>query len=433
MKASRSWTRLAGAAVLLLAIVVGLEYGRSRPALGPPELVAGRHDEHRERPGGRDPKVDADEDTVPAATQGLEFEAPSVVLMDAATGKVLAEKNPHERRPIASVTKVMTLVLAFEAMEQGRIDWDDKVVVSPYAAEYATGTHIFLHEGEVISVRNLLYAVAVGSANDASVALAEHVAGSEERFVQLMNAKAKALGMNNTNYVDSHGLSLDGYSTAYDQALLAREAARYPELLKLTSIFYMEDTPEPREVRGRRVQVELLNRNRLLLGYSGLDGLKTGFTSQANFCVVATARRGDTRMVAVVLGHPSSSGRNREAAKLLNHGFANWVSLPVVKRGDVVGSVRVHRGARETVPAVAAEDMAVLVERGRQEEVERRVVLEERLVAPVARGQRLGEIVVGLAGEEPQRVALVAAEEVRALGYVGLVWRVMQHLFRGGP
>lgn len=360
-----------------------------------------------------------------------ELGAPSAILMDAGTGRVLFEKNAAERRPIASLTKLMTLLLAMEALESGRIRWDDQVVASDLAAQWAVGTHIFLHRGEQITVGNLMYAVAVGSANDASIALAEHIAGSVEEFVRRMNERAGALGMTDTQYRNPHGFDEDGhYSSARDQAILARELVKYPKLLEMTAIFHLPDTPEPRVVGGRRVQVELLNRNRLVLWYPGADGLKTGWTSRAAYCVAATAHRGDTRMIAVILGHPDGKARLAEAARLMTYGFANWVSVPIVRRGDVVGHVRVRRGGTPTVAAVAADDLLALIRRGQEEDVERRVELRSEVPAPLAKGDPVGRVVAGLEGETAGSVDLVAAEAVPKLGYFGLVWRLLDALWR---
>lgn len=365
---------------------------------------------------------------LPAAAQGQEktpeinITAPSAVLMDAVSGQVLWEKNAHERRSPASITKVMTLLVAFEALEKGRVKLTDEVVTSEDAAKM-TGSIVFLDVGERISFEELLMSVAVASGNDASVAVAEHVAGSEEQFVELMNKKAQELGLKNTQFKNSHGLDQEGhYTSAYDVAVMTKEAAKYTKLLEYASIWM-------RDLTVKRVKpFTLVNTNKLISWYDGADGLKTGHTDKAGFCVAATAKRGSTRMVAVIMGSESSDVRFREAAKLMNMGFANYTSIPVGEKGETVADARIYAGHKERIPVVLADDFGVTVRRGEEQKLTREVNLQKNVVAPVNRGQKLGEIVVKRDGQVIGKVDLVSAAEVRRAGFFRLFWTVFKKL-----
>ncbi|MGE5591828.1 MAG: D-alanyl-D-alanine carboxypeptidase family protein [Bacillota bacterium] len=356
----------------------------------------------------------------------LTLESPSAVLMEATSGQVLFEKDAHERRPPASVTKVMTLLLAFEAIEQGRIKLTDEVVASPEAASLG-GTQIWLEPGERMKVSDLLQAVAVASANDASQALGEFVGGSAEGFVDLMNRRAQELGMNDTHFANPHGLDQEGhYTSAYDLALLSRAAVRYPELLKLTAVY---DTTV--NLGNRSKPVRLTNRNRLVRFYDGADGLKTGMTDTAKYCIVATARRGASRFIAVIMAAPTPTVRQNEVTKLLNLGFATYASVPLVRTGEPVGQpVRVVRGTRDRVVATVPQDFGVAVRKGQEKKVKTQTVLPPSVQAPLAKGDRVGELVVTLDGKELARTPLVAAEGIPRATLLRTFWMTFTRLIR---
>lgn len=344
--------------------------------------------------------------------------AKAAILIDAGSGKVLWEKNAQERLPMASVTKLMTLVLAFRAIQHGKASMRDLVPVSMEA--YRTGgSQIWLEPGERLTLRQMLTAIAVGSANDAAVAVGEYLAGSTGQFVQLMNQEAARLGMRDTHFSNPHGLpALDHYSTAHDLALLAERAAKTPGLLQLTSMW------QDKTIRnGKGGYLWLVNHNRLLRAYPGADGLKTGYTQAAGFCLVATALRGQTRMIAVVLGAPTSKDRFDDAASLMSWGFSNFKSVAVVRQRDVLGEVRVLRGSQKTVQAVAARALQVTVTRGESKTLNQSIQLLPEVGAPVASGQRLGTLTVSRGSTTVDRVPLVAANPVRAVGVPELVWR----------
>lgn len=354
--------------------------------------------------------------TPPAAQ--LTLETPSAILMEATSGQVLFEKDSHARRPPASITKVMTLLLAFEAIEQGRIKPGDEVVASPEAASLG-GTQIWLEPGERMKVSDLLQAVAVASANDAAQALGEYVGGSAEGFVDLMNRRAQELGMKDTHFANPHGLDQDGhYTSAYDLALLSREAVRHEDLLKLTSIY---DTTV--NLGSRSKPVRLTNRNRLVRFYEGADGLKTGMTDTSKYCLVATARRGASRFITVLLGSPTPTIRQNEAIKLLNTGFATYVSVPLIKAGETVGQpLRVVRGSLDRVSATVAQDFGVAVRKGQEKKVKTQIVLPPNIATPLAKGQQVGDFIVTVDGREVARAPLVAADAVLRASFFRSLW-----------
>lgn len=339
----------------------------------------------------------------------LEIQAESAILMDSLSGKILYEKNSHARLAPASITKIMTLTLVFEALENGRLTLDDQVQAGPEAVKWG-GTQIWLEEGETFSVRELVLAVAVGSANDASVALAEYIAGSHGTFVKMMNNKARELGMKDTQFINAHGLPTPGhYTSAYDIAILSRHLVNnYPAVLEYTKVWidYL------REDRGEK-KTQLVNTNKLLKRYEGLDGLKTGYTSEAGHCLAATAQRGDTRFISVVLKAPSSERRFYESALLLNYGFANFETVPVAAKGAVISTLTVEKGDLRQVHLVTPEPFGVTVPKGKGQDLKREIKLTSRAVAPINKGQQLGEIVLTLDGEEVGRSPLVSREEVR--------------------
>lgn len=340
------------------------------------------------------------------------IEAPSAVLMDADSGAILYEKNPHQRRPPASVTKLMTLDLVLRALDSGQIHLDEPVTASAYAASWG-GSNLYMYEGEQLSVRDLLYAVAVASANDAAVALAEKVGGSYENFVRMMNDEARRLGMRDTRYANVHGLpgSEPHYTSAYDQALLARHIlAAHPSVTRYTR------TWEYWVRKGRKNQIWLTNTNRGVIEYPGMDGLKTGWTSEAGFCLVATAERDGQRLIAVVMGAPTAEERNREIYRLLDYGFNSFRTVAVARQGETLARVPVDRGGAPAVPVASARDVVLTLPRTEQAPVRHELRLPPRLRAPVRRGQPVGRLELFLGKRRVEEVPLLAAGDVPALG-----------------
>jgi D-alanyl-D-alanine carboxypeptidase (penicillin-binding protein 5/6) len=357
----------------------------------------------------------------PGLPAGLELTGGSALLVDAASGQVLAEKNAHEPLPPASLTKVMTLALVYDAVASGQLALDDVVNAGAGVAELG-GSQIWLEPGERMSVGDLLLAVAIASANDASLALAEHLAGTEAKFVVLMNERAREQGMRDGSFKNAHGLDEPGHLlSAWDVAAISRYALRFPDLLQATSTW-------EHYLRGGKSW--LVNTNRLLRLYPGVDGLKTGSTDKAGFCVAATAVREQTRLIAVVMNAPTSEARFSEAARLLNYGFANFATLPLVQRGQVLDEVRVQKGRALTVPLAASADLGITVARGAKPEVEQRIVITATPVAPIAKGQHVGQLVVYADGREAARVDLLAERDVPRLSFWEQLLRVLGSLGR---
>lgn len=344
-------------------------------------------------------------DTVPTEAAALEVGGKSAILMDQTSGTVLFEKNAHEKLAIASVTKIMTLLLVMEALDQGRITLEDPVTCSDVAASMG-GSQIWLEPGEIMTVHELLKAAAVVSANDACAALAEHISGSIEGFVSEMNTRAAELGMNDTLFLDCSGLSDDAYSSAYDVALMSRELMKHKKITEYTTIWM--DT-----LRDGKSQ--LVNTNKLVRHYSGATGLKTGTTSKAGHCLSATAQRDGLELVAVILGCETTDERFGGARKMLDYGFANYTIYTPEIDTSALTPVPVLRGLAETVTPTVDLPSAFLIKKGQEKNVSCSLELAEDLEAPVYEGQVIGSISLVLAGEEIARYDVHAAEAVGRL------------------
>ncbi len=335
--------------------------------------------------------------------------AKSLLLMEADTGSVLYEKNPDEKLPIASVTKIMTMLLIMEAIDEGKITLDDMVTVSERAMSMG-GSTMFLETGEELSVSDMLKGIAVASANDGAVAMAEHIAGSEEAFVEKMNQRAKELGMENTNFVNTNGLDDDNhYSCARDVALMSKELVKHEKIFEYTTI-WMDSL--------RDGKFELANTNKLIRFYSGANGLKTGSTSKALCCLSATAKRNDMQLIAVVLGAPTSKERFAAASGLLDYGFANYSVNKALNAGEEVLKVPILKGKEKTELSVAGEkSCSILLPKGKQNEIERKEEIPENVVAPIKKGDVIGKIDFLVDGNIMDSVNLVANEDIEKKGY----------------
>lgn len=343
------------------------------------------------------------------------LQAPSAVLMTE-SGQVLYEKNAHDRREPASVTKVMTMLLVCEAVDDGLLTLEDPVTASAHAASMG-GSQIWLEEGETLTVGEMLKCVAVVSANDCAVALAEHLAGTEEDFVERMNRRAQELGMEDTVFVNACGLTAEGHlTTAYDIGLMSGQLLReHPWILEYTSIW--QDS-----VRGGASVLN--NTNKLLKSFSGITGLKTGYTSTAGYCVSASAQREGLTLIAVIMGGESSAQRNKDASALLNWGFANYAAVTFTADQPLL-PLPVTLGAAETVTLALAEQTPLVVERSLLGGLEKTVELPDSLSAPVEAGQQVGALVVKSGGSELRRVPIVTAEGTERLGLWALFQRVI--------
>ena len=343
----------------------------------------------------------------------------SAVLMDVATGSVLYEQNPHERLAPASVTKIMTMLLIMEAVDSGKIALTDTVTASEAAAAKG-GSQIYLKVGETMSVSDMLKSIAVSSANDCACAMAEHIAGSEEAFVAMMNRRAQELGMTDTAFVNCTGLddgaeAVNHRTSAYDIALMSRELLKnHPQIKKYTTIWM--DTV-------RNGTFGLSNTNKLIRFYQGATGLKTGFTSGAGYCLSATALRDGMELIAVVMGAETSQARNAACKQLLDYGFANYaVVSPSLTETP---AVPVRLGAQDSVSVRLGESGAVLVDKAQKSGITEDISLEESTAAPVSQGQRLGTLTLRAGEQVLRQIPLVAAEGVPRLTYGALLRQVL--------
>ena len=341
----------------------------------------------------------------------LGLNAKSAILMEEATGNILYESNPDERLPIASVTKVMTMLLIMEAVDSGKISLDDMVTVSENAMSYG-GSTMFLETGEQLTVNDMLKGIAVASANDGCVAMAEHLAGSESAFVDMMNEKAKELGMENTHFMNTNGLDEDDhYSSARDVAIMSRELMKHETIFNYTSIWM--DT-----LRGGKFQ--LANTNKLIRFYDGANGLKTGSTSKALCCLSAAAKRNDMQLIAVVLGAPTSAERFASAKSLLDYGFANYAVNTQITAGDEVQKIAVEKGVDKEVGVVAGDSCSTLVKKGQEDNITKEIKIDETITAPIEAGQKIGTMTISRDGEVIADLDLNASSTVEKKG-IGLI------------
>ncbi len=353
----------------------------------------------------------------------LPVEAQAALLMEKTTGQVLYAKNEHEQLEPASVTKVMTLLLAMEALDEGRIRYDDTVTVSAYAASMG-GSRVFLSEGEQITVEDLFKAICVASGNDASVAMAEHIAGVTELFVEQMNARAKQLGMSDTHFVNCTGLPAEGHVTsAWDIALMSRELIlHHPDIRRFTTIWM--DT-----LRGGSFQ--LSNTNKLIRFYDGATGLKTGSTDAAGFCISATAERDGMELIAVIMKEQTADKRNTDAKTLLNYGFSTY-ALAEIAPQEPLAPVPVRLGAEDAVQPVLPSGSTLLVEKTKAGQLTQSVELPAEVEAPVAAGQALGTLTVRAGDEVLLELPLQAEQAVEKLSWGGMLTRLLRCAFLAG-
>ena len=351
---------------------------------------------------------------------GPEVAAKSAVLMDVETGTVLSEQNAHEPLAPASVTKVMTMLLIMEAIDSGKISWEDTVTASEAAASKG-GSQIYLKVGETMTVSDMVKSIAVSSANDAASAMAEHLAGSEAAFVEQMNTKAKELGMNDTKFVNCTGLDDDPNAkehrtSAYDIALMSRELLKnHPDIKKYTTIWM--DT-----VRGGAFG--LANTNKLVRFYPGATGLKTGFTSQAGYCLSSTAEREGLGLIAVVMGAATSQDRFAACKSMLDYGFANYALVSPELTPEA--AVPVKLGTATQVRAIPAEAGELLVDKAQRGSITTEVSMEESVTAPVSKGQRVGMMTIRAGEQVLRQIPLVAEETVPRLTW----WQLFVHVLR---
>lgn len=352
----------------------------------------------------------------------LSLTSPSAILCEASTGRVIFEKNADERRPVASVNKVMTILLTLEAIDDGRVTVNDRVTVSPRAASMG-GSQAFLDAGSTYKLGELLKSVIIASANDSAVALAEYLCGAEEAFVRRMNERAQELGLENTHYVNCTGLPAQGhYTTARDVAKLSAHLDEHPLYYQYSTI-WMDEILH----RGGRV-TELTNTNRLIRFYPGCDGYKTGSTNEAKYCISATAKKDGMRLIAVLLGTPAGQTRFDEARAMLEYGFAGYQMFSAVGEGEALNmSVPVRLGGRDSVSVVSGGDCGLLIKKGVQGDISLEAALVESVHAPVCEGDVLGEIRVKQGERIVAIVPAVAGETVQLPGIIDALIRIRDH------
>lgn len=303
--------------------------------------------------------------------ENIEVEARSAILMEVSTGKIIYEKNSNEKFAPASVTKVMTMLLTMEHIDSGKIKFDDKVTVSENAKKMG-GSSMLLDTGEVRTVEDLIKGIGIASGNDAAVAMAEYLGGSESNFVEMMNNRAKELGMVNTTFKNCTGLPVDGHiSTAYDISIMSRELLKHPDILKYTST-YMETISE-----GRKTPIELVNHNKLVRFFKGCDGLKTGFTNEAKYCISATAVKDGVRVLSVIMGAPTYKIRNRDASMLMNYGFSKFESKKLCEKDSDIMEIPMNKKGDKFIIAKAKDNLVVTCPKGDGEKIENKIVLDE--------------------------------------------------------
>ncbi|MFW6257132.1 MAG: D-alanyl-D-alanine carboxypeptidase family protein [Bacillota bacterium] len=346
----------------------------------------------------------------------FELDVKSAILIEAETGQVLYEKNSEEELPPASMTKIMTLLLAMESLEKDEISLDEKVVISDYASSMG-GSQIYLAANDEVSVEKLLKAVTIASANDASVALGEVIGGTYSSFVDMMNEKADELEMKDTNFVNSTGLPAENhYTSARDITKMSRELVKYEKILEWGQIW-----TETIELPNREAM--LVNTNSLINSYTGLDGIKTGHTSEAGYCLAATAKRSDIRLISVVMDTESEAERNELTNRLLNYGYNSFSQEKFIEKDEEIQEIRIPGGSERFTTGQAAEDLTVMVSRSERDEYSTEFMLNNEMEAPVEKGDVLGQFLVKKDGDTVNQIDILATEDVGRANIFVRLWR----------
>ena len=350
--------------------------------------------------------------------------ASSAIIMEASTGKILFEKNSNEKKVPASMTKMMSMLLIIENIEKGVLKWDQEITVSENASSMG-GSQILLETGEKMSVRDLFKGVAIASGNDAVVALGEAIAGTEEGFVDMMNKKSKELGLKNTNFKTPHGLDEAGhYSSAKDMAIIARELVKHEKVLEFTSIYedYLRENTDKK--------IWLVNTNKLVRFYEGVDGLKTGHTKEAGYCLTATAKKNGMRIIAVVMGEPDSKTRNKEVSEMLDYAFAQYKVDNLLKGKDVIGTYEVSKGKDKYVNVVPKEEANVVLKKADKVKNSSYDIKVYNLKAPLKKGDVVGKIKISQKGKTVKIADLTVEKNVKKANLLELYFRYLLDIFK---
>lgn len=351
--------------------------------------------------------------------------AKSAIMIEASTGEILFQKNADEKLPPASMTKIMSMLLIMEEIEKGTLKWDEKITASDRASSMG-GSQIFLEPGEKMSVTEMLKGIAIASGNDATVAMTERIAGSEESFVKKMNQKAKELGLKNTNFVNATGLTADNhYSSAHDMSILARELIKHEKILEFTSTYedYLrKDTSKP---------FWLVNTNRLVRFYQGVDGLKTGFTNEAGYCLTSTAKKDNMRLITVVMNEPDSGKRSADTTKMLDYGFNAYMVKNIIDDSTVIAKKEVELGKELAAEIIANDKITVL---SKKSEENRNVTYEaniDKIVAPVKKGDKVGTINIIENGKVISTVDATVKEDIVKANILTIFYRNLKNIAKG--
>jgi len=359
----------------------------------------------------------------PKENSELAADAKSAILIEQDTGTILFDKEAHEKLPPASMTKIMTLLLIMESLEDGNLKMDEMIRVSENASSMG-GSQIFLEAGEEMIVSDLLKGIAVASANDASVALAERISGSEQAFVKAMNEKVKELGLENTNFHNTSGLPAeDHYSTAYDMAIIARELLKHENITDFTSIY--EDYLR----KGKDNEFWLVNTNKLVRFYPGVDGLKTGYTSEAKYCLAATAKKDDMRVIAVVLGVDSSKARNAAVSSMLDYAFNRFETEKLYDKGEKITEIDMLKGQRKTTNIVTSQAISTIHTKGEEREnITSEYKIDESISLPVKKGDPVGVLTIKNGEEILLEAPLTVDQPIESASFITLLKRSLQEL-----
>ncbi|SDQ52874.1 D-alanyl-D-alanine carboxypeptidase family protein [Virgibacillus salinus] len=352
-------------------------------------------------------------------------DAKSAILIERDTGKMLFDKNAHEKLPPASMTKVMTLLLIMEALDEGKIKKDEIIRISERAASMG-GSQIFLETGEEMSVNDLLKGIAIASGNDASVALAERISGSEEAFVKKMNEKVKELGLENTLFQNTTGLpAKNHYSTVHDMAVMAKELLKYESITEYTSKY--EDYLR----KGQDNEFWLVNTNKLVKSYPGVDGLKTGYTNEAKYCLAATAEKNNMRVIAVVMGADTTKERNATVSQMLDYAFNHFETTKLYKKGQTITSLQLLKAEEKDINIVASESISTIHKKGDQDgDIKASVELNTNLDLPMKKGSQVGQLVVKNNNKVVSKSPLVVDHDVNIASYLTLFKRSVQNMVK---
>lgn len=362
-----------------------------------------------------------------STTVELADKAKSAVLIERDTGTILYDKNSDEKLPPASMTKIMTMLLIMEALDKGQIKWDEKVRTSEYAASMG-GSQIFLEPGEEMTVEQMLKGIAIGSGNDASVAMAEKIAGSAEEFVNMMNKKVEELDLKNTHFKNPTGLpEPDHYSSAHDMALMAKELLKFEKITNFTGKYedYLRE--------GTDKKFWLVNTNRLVKFYPGVDGVKTGFTNEAKYCLTATAKKDNMRVIAVVFGADTPKDRNAQVTKMLDFAFSQYQTHPLFEKDHVLSQLKVSKGSEKEVNLMTSEPISVLTKKGEKvDDVTQEILMKNDIKAPVKKGDELGTLQLKKEGKVIAESKLVAEKDIDEASWWTMFKRVMGDFTKAG-